>query len=1044
MKPAETCIHRPVMTTLVMVAIVLFGFFAYRLLPVAELPSVDFPTIEITATLPGANPETMASAIATPIENQLSRVAGIKAMSSVSSSGSTKIVVEFELDRNIDSAALDVQTALSAAQRSLPPEMLDAPSFRKINPADFAIYYVRLSSATLPMAALSNYAETVLQQQVSTIRGVAQVQFWGQQKYAVRVQIDPRRLVTKNVGFEDIDRAIKGGNTNLPTGSLSGPAKEITIKTTGNLASAQGYNDIVVAWRNGAPVRITDVGRAIDGVEQDKVSTWFGNEQGMMMAVYRQPGSNTVETVDAINRVLPQLRQQIPASITLEVMYDRSRTIRASIEEVEFTLVLAAALVVMVIFLFLRNLTATFIASVALPISIVGTFAAMYVLGFSLNNLSLLALTLAVGFVVDDAIVMLENIVRHREKGLSGMEAAIKGSREIGFTIISMTISLVAVFIPVIFMGGMLGRLLNEFAITISAAILISCVVSLTLTPMLCSRMLSGHHGGSGRLYRASEAVFDGMLWVYDVGLRWCLRHKFIVLLSFFASIWATVHLYNTIQKDFLPAEDTGRLLVRTEGAIDASYDAMMAYQADVARIASANPNIEQLMSRVGAAGSSNNNNQGFMLMTLKPRDERPEPSIDKIVQSLRRSLNTVPGIRAFVLNPPAIRVGGRLSNADYQYTMQDIDLDTLYRWVGVMQQEICALPGFQDVTSDLKIGSPAVMVDIDRGRAASLGVDARQIEQALASAFGSRKVSTIYTSSSQYAVILEVLPEMQTSAASLNQIYVRSSSGKLMPLDTLTTQRREVAPLQVNHQGQLPAVTLSFNLEPSLSLGTAIDQVRALERRIGLPPSITTSFGGTAAAFEESMANMGLLLTMAVIVVYIVLGILYESYIHPLTILSGLPAAGLGALLALHLAGLPLTLYAFVGIIMLVGIVKKNAIMMIDFALEAQRTEGKSPEAAIYEACRLRFRPIMMTTFAALAGAVPIAIGHGAGAEARVPLGITVVGGLAVSQVITLFLTPVIYLYLDRLQTKLMGAPVAVQAASGSASETKPSEAHA
>ncbi|MGE0700090.1 MAG: efflux RND transporter permease subunit, partial [Hyphomicrobiaceae bacterium] len=1015
MTPAETCIRRPVMTTLIMVAIVLFGCVGYRLLPVAELPSVDFPTIEITANLPGANPETMAAAVATPIEKELSKIAGIKAMTSVSSTGSSRVTIEFDLDRSIDAAALDVQTAISATMRVLPPEMLEAPSFRKVNPADFPVYYLRLSSATLPVSTLSDYAETVLQQQVSTIKGVAQVQFWGLQKYAVRVQIDPRQLVTRNIGFDDIERAIRGGNTNLPTGSLNGPAKEMSIKTSGSLGSAQGYNDIVVAWRGGAPVRIRDVGRAIDDVEQTKVSTWFGNEQGMMMAVYRQPGSNTVEIVDEIQKALPQLRTQIPAAVTLEVIYDRSQTIRSSIEEVQFTLVLAAALVVMVIFLFLRSLSATFIASVALPISVVGTFAGMYALGFSLNNLSLMALTLAVGFVVDDAIVMLENIVRHREQGLSTMEAAVKGSREIGFTIISMTVSLIAVFIPVIFMGGMLGRLLNEFALTITVAILVSGLVSLTLTPMLCSRMLTGHHGG-GRLYRASEAVFDGMLWVYDVVLRFCLRNKPLVLLSFFATIWATVHLYQTIQKDFLPAEDTGRLLVRTEAGLDASYGAMMGYQADLTKIATADPNIAIVMSRVGA-GFSATTNQGILFLTLKPRNERPEPSIDKIVQGLRRSLNSVPGIRSFVLNPPSIRVGGRLSNADFQYTMQDIDLENLYRWVGIMQDEMRLLPGLQDVTSDLKIGSPAVMVDIERDRAAALGVDARQIEQALLSAYGARKISTIYTASNQYAVVLEVMPEMQQAAASLKEIYVRSQSGKLLPLDALTRQRREAVPLQINHQGQLPAVTISFNLTPDVSLGTAIDRVRALERRIGIPASISTSFGGTAAAFEASMANMGVLLVMAVLVVYIVLGILYESYIHPLTILSGLPAAGLGALLALHVAGLPLTLYAFVGIIMLVGIVKKNAIMMIDFALEAQRTEGKSPEAAIYEACRLRFRPIMMTTFAALAGALPIALGHGAGAEARAPLGITVVGGLCVSQLITLFLTPVIYLNLDQLQ---------------------------
>jgi HAE1 family hydrophobic/amphiphilic exporter-1 len=1018
MSPAETCINRPVMTTLVMAAIVLFGLIGYRLLPVAELPSVDFPTIEITANLPGANPETMAAAVATPIEKELSKIAGIKAMTSVSSTGSSRITVEFDLDRSIDAAALDVQTAISATMRVLPPEMLEAPSFRKVNPADFPVYYLRLTSATLPVSTLNDYAETVLQQQVSTISGVAQVQFWGQQRYAVRVQIDPRKLVTKNVGFEDIEKAIKGGNTNLPTGSLNGPSKEVTIKTTGTLASAQGYNDIVVAWRSGAPVRIRDVGRALDDVEQNKVSTWFGNEQGMMMTVYRQPGSNTVAIVDAIERALPQLRTQIPAAVNLEVIYDRSKTIRASIGEVQFTLLLAAALVVMVIFLFLRSLSATFIASIALPISVVGTFAGMYALGFSLNNLSLMALTLAVGFVVDDAIVMLENIVRHREKGMPGMAAAIKGSREIGFTIISMTISLIAVFIPVIFMGGMLGRLLKEFALTITVAILVSGIVSLTLTPMLCSRMLSGHHGG-GRLYRASEAVFDGMLWVYDTVLRWCLRHRFIVLLSFFATIWATVHLYQTLQKDFLPAEDTGRLLVRTEGGLDASYSAMMGYHAELARIAEADPNLSVVMSRVGASFSATTN-QGLLFLTLKPRTERPEPSIDRIVQNLRRSLNSVPGIRSFVLNPPSIRVGGRLSNADYQYTMQDIDLDNLYRWVGIMQTEMQRLPGFQDISSDLKIGSPAVMVEIERDRAAALGVDARTVEQALVSAYGARKISTIYTTANQYAVILEVLPEMQQGAPNLKEIHVRSLAGKLLPLDSLTRQRREAAPLLINHQGQLPAVTISFNLSPDVSLGTAIDHVRDLERRIAIPASISTSFGGTAAAFEESMGNMGVLLVLAVLVVYIILGILYESYIHPLTILSGLPAAGLGALLALHVAGLSLTLYAFVGIIMLVGIVKKNAIMMIDFALEAQRTEGRSPEEAIYEACRLRFRPIMMTTFAALAGALPIALGHGAGAEARAPLGITVVGGLCVSQLITLFLTPVVYLYLDKVQSML------------------------
>ena len=1017
MNLAGLCIKRPVMTTLVMAGILIFGLIAYRALPVAELPNVDFPTIEISANLSGANPETMASAVATPIENQLSQVAGIKAMTSVSTQGSTRITLEFNLDRDIDAAALDVQSSLSAVQRKLPDEMTEAPSFRKRNPADFAIYYMRLSSASLPISTLNDYAETVLQQRMSAIEGVAQIQFWGQQKFAVRVQIDPDRLVTKNISLDDVERAVKASNTNLPTGSLSGPDKEISIRTSGKIGNARDYDDIVVAYRNGAPVRISDLGRAIDNVEQDKVSTWFGNEQGMLMAIYRQPGSNTVRIVDEINRILPQIRSQLPGAITFEVMYDRSKGIRASIGEVQFTLMLAAALVVLVIFLFLRNLTATLIASIALPISIIGTFAAMHVLGFSLNNLSLMALTLAVGFVVDDAIVMLENIVRYREKGLGMVEAAITGSREIGFTIISMTISLVAVFIPIIFMGGMIGRLLSEFAITITAAILVSGLVSLTLTPMLCSRMLKATHETHGRAYHMSEKAFDGMLWLYDKSLQWCLRHQPLVMFSFIATIAGTYFLFQNVQKDFLPPEDTGRLLARTRTAIDASYEALLGYQSRVAKLAAEDPNIAAVMSRAGAAGSSSKNNEGLMLLTLKSRNERPDQDISEIVQKLRKRLNSVPGIQVFVLNPPAIRVGGRLSNADYQYTLQDLDLTTLYDWSEKMQEEMSKLPGFQDVTSDLLIGSPAVMLEIDRDRAASLGVDARQVESALAAAFGARKVSTIYTSSSQYAVILEITPEFRNSVAGLKKLYVRASNNTLVPLTSVMRDTDQVTPQQVNHQGQLPAVTLSFNLDPNTSLGTAIDEIRDMERRIGLPDTVSTSFGGTAAAFEESLSNMGILLLMAILVVYLVLGILYESFIHPLTILSGLPAAGFGALLALTLLDMPLTLYAFVGIIMLVGIVKKNAIMMIDFAINAQREEGMQPADAIYKACLLRFRPIMMTTFAALAGALPIALGHGAGAEARVPLGVTVVGGLVVSQLITLYLTPVVYLYLDRAQ---------------------------
>jgi HAE1 family hydrophobic/amphiphilic exporter-1 len=754
-------------------------------------------------------------------------------------------------------------------------------------------------------------------------------------------------------------------------------------------------------------------------VEDDKGSTWFENNvQGLMLVIYRQPGANTVEIVDDIRKALPQLRAQVPASIEIDALYDRSISIRHGIEDVQFTLILAAALVILVIFLFLRSVTATIIASITLPISIIGTFAAMYALGFSLNNLTLMALTLAVGFVVDDAIVMLENIVRHKEKGLSAWDAAIVGSREIGFTILSMTLSLVAVFIPIIFMQGMIGRLLNEFAITIAASILVSGVVSLTLTPMLCSRFVRGHDEAQhGALFRISERGFDAMLSLYRITLTWCMRYKPAMLLVFAASIVGTVYLYSLIQKDFIPEEDTGRLLVITEAAQDASYEATVRAQQQVAAIIQADPNIEATMSRIGRGTS----NAGIMFMRLKPPGDRPDPDIKVLVQKMRKKLNVVPGIKAFVTNPPVIRVGGRLSNAQYQYTLQDVDLETLYKWSNVMQTRMRSIPGFQDVSSDLKVSNPSVMVRINRERAAALGVQPDQIESVLGSAFGSRRVSTIYSSANQYAVILQVDPAFEQSPDSLKKLYVRvpaagGQPSRLVPLESLVDFTKDVSSLTVNHQGQLPAVTISFNLTPDVSLGTAIDRIREVESQLQMPATLATRFAGTAEVFESSKKGMGLLLIMAILVVYIVLGILYESFIHPLTILSGLPAAGLGALLILLLWNTPLTLYAFVGIIMLVGIVKKNAIMMIDFALSAQREQGLEPEKAIYEACLVRFRPIMMTTFAALAGALPIAMGYGQGGEARAPLGLTVVGGLVVSQFITLYLTPVVYYYLDRL----------------------------
>jgi len=1016
---SELCIRRPVMTTLLTASIIAFGVFGFRLLPVSSLPKVDLPTIAVTATLPGASADTMAASVAGPIERQLSTIAGISSMSSSSSQGLSVITIQFELNRNIDGAALDVQTALTIAQRRLPIEMTIPPSFRKVNPSDFPVLFVSLGSTTLPLSAVNEYGDITVGQALSQLPGVAQVTIFGAQKFAIRVQADPEAAAARGLSLEDIRAAVSRANSSTPVGTLNVPKQDISLVASGQMDKAADYSHIVVAWRNGSPVKLDEVARIYDSVENDKIATWLNDRRAIVLAIQKQPDANTVAVVDAVRAKLPSLRAQIPPSVVMEVLLDRSVSIRQSVSDVEETLLIAVALVILVIFLFLRSASATFIPALAVPISLLGTCAVMYMLDYSINNMTLLALTLSVGFVVDDAIVMLENIVRHIEHGMRPFEAALKGAREIGFTIISITFSLIAVFIPVLLMGGVVGRVFREFAVTIAVAIVVSGFVSLTLTPMLCARVLKAHDETRkpNVVLRVFERMFDSWIRAYEWSLDWVLARKAMMLVVTLATIAGTVFLYIAVPKGFFPQEDTGFLFGTTEASTDTSFEAMKERQLALVAILRTDPAIDYINSTVGAGGPNPTTNNGRLFVALKDRKVRDPAPV--VIARLRQKATQIPGMLVFFQSLQNLNIGGRPSKSQYQYTLQSGDTESLYRVAPEMREKVAKVPGLLDVTTDLYIKNPQMTVDIDREKAAVYGITVDQVRNQLYNAYGARQVGTIYMPSNDYQIILEAQPQFRVDPSDLSKLYMKTTNNQTIPLGAVAKLVPSVGPLLINHQGQQPAVTISFNLAPNYSLGYAVDQITAIEQSSNLPATIATGFSGTAQVFQDSLRGQGVLILAAVFAAFVILGILYESFIHPITIISGLPSAGIGAIITLMMFNMELSVIAMIGIVMLVGIVKKNAIMMVDFALERRRV-GLSAEHAIREAALLRFRPIMMTTFAAIFGTLPIALGAGAGAELRQPLGIAVVGGLCLSQLLTLFITPVIYIYLDRIERRL------------------------